>query len=307
MSTIKQFYKWLLIPIFILGLNGNAFAAFSDVETGDTHYVAITTLEEGGIIDGYEDNTFRAWQEINRAEALKMLTLASGLFTEEGFDGMEITDPPFKDTAIHDWYIKYLVAAKDAEVIHGYEDDTFKPEKTVKLAEALKIFLESFENLAYPLTEEWLFADTPIESWFTKYTAYAGSRGMLDIWPSNSIYPDQDMTRGYLAEIIYRKLKFKEGYRFGKATYYGAAVQGNGTASGETFNMYDLTAAHKTLPFGTIVEVTNLANGKNVRVRITDRGPYGPGRVIDLTTTAFSEIASTSQGVIHVQYKVVTE
>ena len=73
------------------------------------------------------------------------------------------------------------------------------------------------------------------------------------------------------------------------------------------FDMYEMTAAHKTLPFGSIVEVTNLANGKTVQVEITDRGPYGPGRVIDLTSSAFEVISSLSRGIIYVEYKVISE
>lgn len=306
MSTIKTLTQWLLIPIIFISSTATTFAEFSDVEVGDGHYVAITSLEAEGIIDGYDDGTFKSWKDVNRAEALKMLTLASGTFSEEDFDNeSQVGEAPFIDTPASAWYTKYLVAAKNNGIIDGYDDNSYRPSQTINLAETLKIYLESHENLAYPITEDWLFNDTPITDWYTKYTAYAASRGMLDIWSTNNIYPAQEMTRGYLAEIIYRKMKFKEGYKFGKATYYGAAVQGNGTASGETFDMYQMTAAHKTLPFGTIVEVTNLANGKSVQVRITDRGPYGPGRVIDLTTAAFQAIGSTSAGIINVQYKII--
>ncbi|UOE21917.1 septal ring lytic transglycosylase RlpA family protein [Thermobifida halotolerans] len=77
------------------------------------------------------------------------------------------------------------------------------------------------------------------------------------------------------------------------------------TASGETFDPTALTAAHKTLPFGTMVEVTNIADGRSVTVRINDRGPYVAGRCLDLSTAAFSAIASPSQGVIQVSWKVV--
>jgi rare lipoprotein A len=87
-----------------------------------------------------------------------------------------------------------------------------------------------------------------------------------------------------------------------KATFYGV---GTGTASGEKFNPNAMTAAHKTLPFGTRVRVTNLANGKQVTVRINDRGPYGAGRCLDLTTAAFKMIGSTSTGVLNVRYEVL--
>jgi rare lipoprotein A len=76
----------------------------------------------------------------------------------------------------------------------------------------------------------------------------------------------------------------------GMASYYADALQGRRTASGELFDMHALTAAHRTLPFGTRVEVTNLENGRSVVVRINDRGPYAEGRVIDLSQAAAREL-----------------
>ena len=89
----------------------------------------------------------------------------------------------------------------------------------------------------------------------------------------------------------------------GKASYYADNFNGKKTASGATFNNNKLTAAHKTLPFGTVVTVKNKTNGKTVKVTITDRGPFVKGRVIDLTKEAASEIGMLSQGVAEVQLK----
>lgn len=74
------------------------------------------------------------------------------------------------------------------------------------------------------------------------------------------------------------------------ASWYGGKFHGRTTASGEVYNMYALTAAHKTLPFGTKVKVTNKKNGKVVYVRINDRGPFIKGRVIDLSKAAHEKI-----------------
>ncbi|MBD3361001.1 septal ring lytic transglycosylase RlpA family protein [Candidatus Peregrinibacteria bacterium] len=304
---MKKFIHLLLIPMIISILTAeNIACGFSDVESGDEHYVSITYLEKQGIIDGYDDNTFRAFEKINRAEALKMLTIASGVFLEEEMEKIKIEESPFTDTPKMDWYTKYVQAAKDNNLIHGYEDGTFRPEKTINLAETIKIFISSFENLEYPaLTEDNLFFDTPIDEWYAIYIAFAKQKGLLNISANNEIFPHREMTRGYVAEIIYRMIKSSENYEFGKATFYGSAVQGHLTASGETFDMNKFTAAHKYLPFGSIVEVTNLANDKSVQVRITDRGPYGYGRVLDLSSGAFSEIAWLGTGIINVQYKIV--
>ncbi|PKN47840.1 MAG: septal ring lytic transglycosylase RlpA family lipoprotein [Deltaproteobacteria bacterium HGW-Deltaproteobacteria-17] len=91
----------------------------------------------------------------------------------------------------------------------------------------------------------------------------------------------------------------------GKASYYGS--RGGKTASGERVNPKALTAAHRTLPFGTIVKVIEVKTGKSVEVRITDRGPYIRGRVIDLTPAAFARLAPLARGVITVTLEVVKE
>ena len=91
----------------------------------------------------------------------------------------------------------------------------------------------------------------------------------------------------------------------GGASFYAMRYQFQSTASGERLNQMASTAAHKELPFGTMVCVTNVANGESVVVKINDRGPFVEGRVIDLTRSAFSEIADTSVGVIDVEIVVV--
>jgi rare lipoprotein A len=83
----------------------------------------------------------------------------------------------------------------------------------------------------------------------------------------------------------------------GKASWYGPRFNGRRTASGERYNMNDLTAAHRTLPFGTLVRVRSLVNGKEVEVRITDRGPFSRGRVIDLSRAAAEAIGMLGLGV----------
>ena len=84
----------------------------------------------------------------------------------------------------------------------------------------------------------------------------------------------------------------------GGASFYGEKWNGRRTANGEIFNTYELTAAHKSLPFGTKVKVVNKTNGKSVVVRINDRGPFVKGRTIDLSKKAFQSIASIKKGVL---------
>ena len=89
------------------------------------------------------------------------------------------------------------------------------------------------------------------------------------------------------------------------ASYYSETLHGRRTASGERYDMRALTAAHPTLPFGSRVRVTNLANGRSVVVRINDRGPNVKGRVIDLSNAAARELQFISQGTTRVRLEVL--
>ena len=91
----------------------------------------------------------------------------------------------------------------------------------------------------------------------------------------------------------------------GKATWYGGRFHGRKTASGEIFDENGMTAAHKTLPFDTRVRVTNLNNGRAVEVRITDRGPYAKGRIIDLSKAAATRLDMLRAGVVPVKLEVL--
>jgi len=92
----------------------------------------------------------------------------------------------------------------------------------------------------------------------------------------------------------------------GEASWYGRAHQGRRTASGERYNMYELTAAHPTLPMGTRVLVTNVRNGLQVKVRINDRGPIVRGRIIDLSYAAARELGAVSHGAFEVRVRVLS-
>jgi len=101
----------------------------------------------------------------------------------------------------------------------------------------------------------------------------------------------------HIDSIIYKQT--------GMASYYAKKFHHRKTASGERFDNTAMTAAHKTLPFGSKVIVENLSNDRSVTVRINDRGPFVKGRIIDLTRAAFSQIANLDKGVAKVEIKVV--
>lgn len=99
--------------------------------------------------------------------------------------------------------------------------------------------------------------------------------------------------------------KSKKHEMVGEASWYGPGFQGKLTANGEKFNMYNMTAAHKTLPFNTVVEVTDLSTGKKIKVRINDRGPYAKGRIIDLSKKAAQKLGILNKGHAKVQLRII--
>ncbi|MCW4450831.1 septal ring lytic transglycosylase RlpA family protein [Kaistella sp. BT6-1-3] len=89
------------------------------------------------------------------------------------------------------------------------------------------------------------------------------------------------------------------------ASFYHDKFNGRKTASGEIFSNRKLTAAHRTLPFGTVIQVTNLRTGKSVEVRINDRGPFNSSRALDLSKAAFDSIGNIAKGTMPIEYEIV--
>jgi len=103
------------------------------------------------------------------------------------------------------------------------------------------------------------------------------------------------------------KMNLRVGYSWkANASYYGPKFNGRKTANGEVFDMNGISAAHKTLSFGTVLEVKNLNNGRKVRVRINDRGPFIKGRDLDLSLGAARKIDSVKDGVVPVKLTIIS-
>jgi rare lipoprotein A len=106
--------------------------------------------------------------------------------------------------------------------------------------------------------------------------------------------------------IVRKQVTKTKPYQVGTASWYGANFQGKETYSGEKYNMYDMTAAHMALPMGSYVRVTNLRNGKAVVVRINDRGPIVPGRIIDVSYGAAQALQMKAHGLQRVRLDLVS-
>ncbi|MPS74319.1 MAG: septal ring lytic transglycosylase RlpA family protein [Chryseobacterium sp.] len=95
------------------------------------------------------------------------------------------------------------------------------------------------------------------------------------------------------------------GYRFTTASYYADKFNGKKTVSGEVYRHYKMTGAHRSLSFGTRVEIINIDNGRSVIITVNDRGPLKPSREFDISQGAFKKIASLNAGIIKIKYKIL--
>ena len=121
---------------------------------------------------------------------------------------------------------------------------------------------------------------------------------------SNIVYGDYVDTTGWSRKQI-ESIKNHPKTQIGIASYYGKKFHKKRTANGEIFNMYKVSAAHKSYPLGTKVRVTNLENGKSIKLVINDRGPFVKGRIIDLSYKAARKLDFVNQGTTKVRIDVI--
>ena len=131
------------------------------------------------------------------------------------------------------------------------------------------------------------------------------------LYGCSTVAPPPTVPPGYpkpykMGRNWYTPLPHAGGFsQYGRASWYGREFHGKRTANGEIYNMYDMTAAHKTLPFDTYVRVRNLKNNRTTVVRINDRGPFARGRIIDLSLAAARVIDMVGPGIAKVRIEVL--
>jgi len=123
--------------------------------------------------------------------------------------------------------------------------------------------------------------------------------------PNNSEAKPAPTSSIHVIPAVRKQVGKTKPYQVGTASWYGKNFEGKETASGEPYNMYDMTAAHLTLPMGSYVKVTNLRNGKAVVVRVNDRGPIVPGRIIDLSYGAAQALQMRAHGLQRVRLDLI--
>jgi hypothetical protein len=176
-------------------------AGFSDVPSTHPLCPAIQYVKDEGIFEGYPDGTFRPADVINRVESTKVIL--------EGFnipllpdDG---TDLNFSDVIIGEWYMTYLRTAKQAGVVEGYSDGTFKPNQQVVRVELLKIFFEtSGEDLSGVIVGSDPYPDTPMDQWYINYVQFSKDNALVNADPLGFFNPAQGIKRGDVATLFYR-------------------------------------------------------------------------------------------------------
>ncbi len=179
-------------------------ASFSDVEDGSIHYGAIEYLYNKGVISGYPDGSFKPDQTINRAEALKMVMLATDKAgeTEQQID--------FPDVSEEDWFYEYVTKAVEIGLVEGYDDGTFKPANNINVAESIKIILLAFdEEIGNPPTQN-PYPDVETSAWYSTYALYAKNKQYIESTDDGLLHAEKDITRGQFAEMIYRLLYVNE-------------------------------------------------------------------------------------------------
>lgn len=184
-----------------------AYADFPDVPNSNPHYAAVNALVAQGVLTGYDDGNFLPDRDVTRAEAIKIALLGLGISTEGAAD---LPPLQFSDVSSTDWFYDYLKIAVKRGIVKGYDDGTYKPSQTVNRAEAVKLVLAAGGIAAVPAVEN-AFVDTPYDSWFGAYAAYSRAFNIEPAQTDGRWHPEQNMSRGMVAELVYRTQIVKTG------------------------------------------------------------------------------------------------
>ncbi|MDD2449542.1 MAG: septal ring lytic transglycosylase RlpA family protein [Sulfurimonas sp.] len=168
-----------------------------------------------------------------------------------------------------------------------------------RLLSLILIFLVLFFSACSTRGQRVYSSQTPVKS-------YSSDKSQHSSVMDKKTYSHPTMRPYVIRGIKYYPTVVSVGDRFqGRASWYGPDFHGKHTSNGEIYNMYDMTAAHKTLPMNTIVKVTNQTNGKTIIVRINDRGPFVDNRIIDLSKTGASKIDMIGAGTAPVSLEIL--
>ncbi len=258
--------------------------SFTDLEPGAWYINFLKEAVIRRLVTGYTDNTIKPNKSVTKGE---LYTLLYRVVPEEL--KMASPVPQAKDINENDWFFDGLQFALSQKINNTDQDGNINPLRELNRGHVAQ-FISDYINWHTEKTKpipvvKTPAAPTPIPTIQQPVTPNPFDPTSLS---SNQNNTDKNSPNS-----------------FGDASFYADIFEGKITASGEVFSQQKLTAAHKTLPFGTVLKVTNRENAKTINVTVTDRGPFIAGRIIDLSKLAFNSIADLSSGVINVSIEVV--
>jgi hypothetical protein len=232
--NIKKYLSTALITAF-LGVGApvvfaqdenSSTSSFPDVLKDSRYFTSVEYFKEKSVIQGYPDGTFRPNQEANRAEALKIILLASSIDVTSYESGENV----FPDVVEGNWFYPYVKKAKELSIVKGYEDGYFKPIQIQNIAETLKIILTTNKMSLQTLEENILvFPDVPANFWYAPYAYYAKEKNIIEPQNDGTMNAGRAITRGELIEIMYRMAIVKEngGTPFDISTNWPQEIHAN--------------------------------------------------------------------------------
>ncbi len=274
---------------FKLPFNPNLYSDlnFSDIDNSSWYIPYLKEAMVRKIITGYVDNSFKPNAVVTKKDFYTMLYRT----IPENLKEIPQVDPRAKDLDKNDWFYEGLQFALVTEILDTDKEGFINPNRELNrghVAKFLHEYLKWEEKKINPINEviKEIIKEIPDENFEEE----------IDQTPETI---DTSTLTPALSED---KVGFKTS---GKASYYADSLAGETTASGDIYDPERLMAAHKTIPFGSLVKVTNVSNGKWVKVVIADRGPFAKNRLIDLSKSAFKALDDTSKGILNVEIEII--
>ncbi|MBI2638372.1 S-layer homology domain-containing protein [Candidatus Peregrinibacteria bacterium] len=193
----------------LITLPAVALANFSDVPETHKHALAIQTLKDAGMVSGYGDETFKPDQPVSRAEATAVILKAVGITATKTSAKL-----PFSDVPEDAWYFPMIQYGVSIGKLKGYEDKTFRPDKPVTLPEALALTV-SFYKVGVKKVDvaPVIYDGLDTKAWYSKQAQFAKNKNLIEPDVNGHIDPAKSLTRGELAELIYRMRIFQQTQR----------------------------------------------------------------------------------------------
>lgn len=275
-------------PLNFLAMSESGGVTFSDIEDQTRYTFAVPYVVSRGFMKGFNDGSFRLSERVTRADVIYAATKAAGLTAQEP----EIQH--YRDVRKSNPSFEAINIAHEHKILNHFNlKNTLRPRAKVTISDALHMLFGAYEKSP---------VDEVINRGISEHVLLQKADG--------SLYLDLEapLTRGEFAVLLYRFLETRNANTFfGMASWYGDGLSKVKVEGVRQKNLAEnfMTAAHREVPIGTILKVTNEMNGKSTEVVVNDRGPYITGRIIDLSRSGFSAIENPGTGTAVVKVEVV--